>query len=634
MGGVAGCVERSVAVEGLKVALMCDILRCGRDDEWGLWRSKYACLGMCRPRTAGNHQPMFNEDGSVAAVLDGEIHNHIELQARLAASGHEFRNSSDTGTIVHLYEDSGEKCADALNGTFGIAVWDENRRSLFLVRDRLGIKPLYYYFDGKRLLFATEIKSLLASGCVADTIDTKAVWDYLSLKFVPEPETVWQGIRKLPAGHRLVLDAERWVLRVEQYWDIPFEPITRRQGRRSDSECLAEFSALFEESVARQTEANTGIFLSGGIDSTAVLSAASRLSGRGLDCFSFAYGDGERFDGLGYAREAVRHFGGRGHEIIIGHKEFADCLAEVLSRADQPHAVASSVPLYCLAKRASGHLGAVLTGDGADEMLGGGDMKDFVRRLRRAEVLDLLPHPVRRLMPHLFGEHGRHSAAEHIEQKIFVHDRTFSELQKIRLFGEHGEFIAGSRDPLRPHYEHVSEIHPMNRILYVLSKGWLEADSSMKSGCVARANSIELRRPFLDHRLAEWAARAPMRMKVGRFGDRFVGKRVLRMYAKGKVPEMILNRGDADTPAPVYGWLSGELRPFAHDMLAHGSCALDLFDSEAVASCLLKGTLPDADFHDRQRLWIMLVLEIWLREHKSQARSALDPRRRLAAAHS
>ncbi len=632
MGGIAGYIERYAQAEGFKVAQMCDAMRRG-EDELGLWRSRNACLGMCGAGGFEGHRPMFSEDGMVAAVLDGEIHNHISLHSRLGSSGHGFRSRSDTEAIVHLYEDSGEKCVDAISGLFGLAVWDGGRRKLLIARDRLGIKPLYYFFDGQRFMFATEIKALLVEGCSPSLINMKALWDYLSLKFIPEPETIWEGIRKLPAGHRLVLDAEKWALRVEPYWDLPYE--AQGQGRRPDAECLEEFSGLFEDSVALLSGANTGVFLSGGIDSTAVLSAASRLSGRPVDCFSFAFRDGGEFNELGYAREAVRHFGARGHEIVIGHKEFLDCLPEVLSHAEQPHAVPSSVPLYCLCKSASGQLGTVLTGDGADEMLGGSNVKDFVRRHRRAEVLDLLPQPVRRLMPHLLGEHARPSAAEYMEQKIFVHHRSFSELEKVRLLGEHGLRVAGSRDPMREHYERVSELLPLNRMLYVLSKGWLAADIYMKADWVANANSIALRQPFLDHRLAEWAARAPMRMKIGRVGARVMGKRVLRMYAKGRVPEMILNRKKTDTPVPVYGWLSDELRPFAHDMLAHGCCASDFFDYGAIASCLQRGTLPEASISDRHRLWIMLVLEVWFRQRQAQAKAASTPApsRVLAAAH-
>ncbi|MEI6218978.1 MAG: asparagine synthase (glutamine-hydrolyzing), partial [bacterium] len=313
MCGIAGYIKRDGEVEVRTVKSMCDMIRHRGPDDEGFFVRGSVGLGMRRLSIidiAGGHQPIFNEQGTICTVFNGEIYNYKELRLVLHAHGHKFSTRTDTEVLVHQYEESGSKCVSALNGMFAFAIWDEQQQRLFIARDRMGIKPLYYYFDGERFLFASEIKSLLVKDGIKPQLNEKSLWDYLTFRYVPEPETIWKGIRKLPPAHWLALDTGTWSLTVDRYWEIPYS-----QGDTTvyadESQMAEEFGTLFEDSIARQLQADVpvGILLSGGLDSSAVLAAASRLHTGKIYSFSVAFKDGGEFDELKYARQAAVHAG-------------------------------------------------------------------------------------------------------------------------------------------------------------------------------------------------------------------------------------------------------------------------------------------------------------------------------------
>ena len=618
MCGIAGYIRRSGNVEEGTVLDMCNMIRHRGPDDEGLFVRGPVGLGIRRLSIidiVGGHQPIFNEQGMMCTIFNGEIYNYKELRSALLAQGHEFSTRTDTEVLVHQYEKSGPDCVADLNGMFAFAIWDELQQRLFIARDRMGIKPLYYYFDGERFVFASEIKSLLVVDGVKQQLNVNGLWDYLTFRYVPEPETIWKGIRKLPPAHRLMLNTRSWNLTVERYWDIPV-----CQGEPSacagESQMAEEFGELFEDSVARHLQADVpvGILLSGGLDSSAVLAAVSRLHGNKIFSFSVAFKDGGEFDELHYARQVARHVNAQNYEVVIDHKDFIDLLPEFVWHTDEPLADLASVPLYYVSKLARDHVKVVLSGEGSDEILGGYDLELFMRDVQRAGRLSRFPAFIQHaLRCTILKKVSGIDQADIPSQRAFHMTNIFSHEEKQRLFQIIPTGAGDSIELIREYYSRVRGSNPLNQVLYTFSQSWLVEDLLMKADKMTMANSIELRVPFLDHRIVEWAAKAPPSMKIGTLNNKLVTKKVLRMYANAKVPESIISRPKKGFPVPAYGWLSGELKSFAVDMLGAGSRSAGLFDRKLLSSYVHAGTRREAGVKDRHKLWSLLILELWMR---------------------
>jgi asparagine synthase (glutamine-hydrolysing) len=597
MCGIAGLFryEAPDAVRRSLVERMSAVLRHRGPDDSGSYVDERIALGMRRLSVIdlpGGHQPMTTEDGLVHIVFNGEIYNFADIRRHLAATGECFQTHSDTEVILRHYRRNGLAGFDALNGMFAVALWDRRSRELHLVRDRLGVKPLYYFWDGRTFAFASEIKALLELPMVERQIDPRAIWDYLTFRYVPAPNTSWRHVYKLPPGHRLTIGADEGEPRVERWWEIP-RPVAL--SSRSDAELTAQFSELFVDAVKRRMIADVpvGILLSGGIDSSAVAAVAVESHGSNLKTFSVSFVDSLATDERSYARAVARHLGTDHEEIEIGEREFMDLLPEFVRYTDEPLADLASMPLFFVCQLARRRVTVALSGEGADEILAGYDFDRWwtSRMAAGREHTDLGDDPV---PPHMTNYTDSAAKQALFREPIAERD---------------------SADVLRQHVRRAAGQHPLNQMLYLYSQDWLAEDLLMKADRMSMANSLELRTPFLDYRLVEWAAQAPICAKVGRDGDgQWWTKRVLRLFAADRLPPEIIRRPKRGFPVPVYDWLAGSLKTFARDLLlSHDARLGRWFRSEVIRTYVDRGTSVEAATHDRHRLWHLIVLEYWMR---------------------
>jgi asparagine synthase (glutamine-hydrolysing) len=592
----------------------------GPDDE-GLWAADGVAMGMRRLSIidlAGGHQPMWTADG-VGIVFNGEIYNYKALRQELVDDGYVFGSQSDTEVILKLYHRHGLAAMARLEGMFGICIYDPRQNAMHLVRDRMGVKPLYFgQFDG-RLLFASEIKAILTALPQRPALDLQSFHHYLTFRFVPGPATIWQGIEKLEPGSILTINLSSMELSRRRYWNVHFESETVTPGR----DYQQEFEELFLGAVEKRlvaADVPVGVLLSGGLDSSAVSAAAVELGHRDLHTFSVSFVDGGPYDESPYARKVARHIGSRHHEIAIGQKEFLDFLPQMVHHSDEPMADLASVPLYYVSRLARGDVKVVLSGEGADEVLAGYNMEQlavFVERLRR---LDRLPKPLLRLGAAIIPGAGRREILKGLSadgwQRCLSRQgmhmtHHWSEEEKHRLWRDRTAF-ASSDALLADWYAQCPSRHPLDQLQEVYCRHWLVEDLLMKADKMSMATSLELREPFLDHRLVEWAARLPLAWKVGDRRSGPVSKRVLREFARRRLPESILTRPKQGFPVPAYQWLQTSLGAWAEDLLFSPSArSSSLWNMQEARPVLARARAGDgAAAH---KIWLLLLAEHWLR---------------------
>ena len=598
----------------------------GPDDEGFCHHGSFA-FGMRRLSIidlAGGHQPIANEDHSACVILNGEIYNYRALRVELAALGHAFQTHSDTEVLVHAYEEWGEEFLDRLNGMFGLAIWDDRRRRLLLARDRMGIKPLYYTQTPRGLAFASEIKALLELPEVAPVIDPQGLWDYLTYRYVPAPRTLFQGIQKLLPGHSLV--AERGAVRVRPFWKLPVFPSASKRPLRLE-ECHERFESLFCEAVRARTIADVplGVLLSGGLDSSTVAAVLAREATGPLKTFSVAFEEGGHYDERSYARLVARHLGTDHNEVVIGRKEFTDFLPTYVHLLEEPVADLASIPLYFVCRLARAQVKVVLSGEGSDEVLAGYDFDRVVAHERKVRAFQALPASLRSrvlpwlasLIPNGSGLAGRLAKADapigSYGQTWPVHmTRHFTEEAKRALVAIDASALTDSAEWLRGMYRRAEGAEPLDQVLYVHCQGWLPDNLLAKADKMSMANSLELRVPFLDHRLVEFLAESPTSLKVARrgLGRGLWGKAALRWFAGKLLPAEIITRPKRGFPVPAYDWIGGEMRGFARDVLLSRECReAGVFRPAAVETLLQDENLGDRA--TQHRIWLLLVFELW-----------------------
>ncbi|HEY0781294.1 MAG TPA: asparagine synthase (glutamine-hydrolyzing), partial [Thermoanaerobaculia bacterium] len=614
MCGIAGVLrfDPSARVELAALQAMADtIAHRGPDDEGyfvdgnvGLAHRRLSIIDL-----AGGAQPLFNEDRSVVVVLNGEIYNYAELTERLAQRGHRFRSASDTEVIVHGYEERREEVVEDLRGMFAFALWDRRRRRLLLARDRLGIKPLYYHLSPRHLAFASEIKALLELPDVPREIDPEALDLYLSLRYVPGPRTLFRGIRKLEPGHLLVWDAKG--LRSRRYWDLP-------RGEEATGDSVHPFAEQLAESVRLHlvSDVPLGIFLSGGLDSTSILAMAGEVDPRPYKTFTVGYepisSEAREANEFTYARLAAESFRAEHRELTLADVDFQDWIADLVWHLDEPLADPACVPLFFISRLARRDITVVLSGEGADEILGGYTM--YRRMLGFERIHRLAPGSLAKLAPLVAGwaPEGRMSRAvrllgQPLQSRFRGVSRAFFPELKAELLGRDGTGDGSSLvdEVFDRHFAAIAGAPPLEQMLYVDTKTWLADELLAKADKMTMANSQELRVPFLDHRLVEFAARLPPSAKV-RAGS---GKVLLREAMDGRVPEAIIDRTKKGFPVPVASLLR-RLGGFTRDLLLDPRSACTSCFDPAVIGRLL-------DEHERgtvrreHELWSLLVFELW-----------------------
>lgn len=571
---------------------------------------------------AAGPQPLSNEDGTVWITYNGEIYNYASLREDLVARGHTFKTFTDTEVIVHLYEEMGERCVERLQGMFAFAIWDRPARTLFLARDRLGIKPLYYYEGSNFLAFASGIRALLALD-IPRRLNAQALHDYLTFHYTVAPDTMIDGIRKLEPGHLVLVRGGK--VNKQRYWSLDYS----RKLALSEDACIDAFVERFQEVTRSHLVADVplGVLLSGGLDSTAVTAVVSQLTSRQVKTFSVAFADdGEAYDERRYARLVARHYATDHHEVAITRQDFVHALPHYISALEEPMADAASVPLYFVAKLARQHVTVVLSGEGSDELLGGYFQPSDFRGITRAQWARRIPWLLRHGV--LKPVNDRLLGSPRIRRYLELADRppgdyfqvspmymgggVFSEETKREIYGPcmRAADLRPSETVIVDAYRRAADLELVDQLLSVYTEQWLPDDLLLKADKMTMAHSLELRVPFLDHTFVEFVASLPVRLKLRTNGHRtLMTKYALRRAFERRIPPEIVNRPKLGFPVPLPSLFRHELKPVARDLFASRLVRESgVFDSARLQAALDR---DDADVNHWGRLWRVLVFCLW-----------------------
>ena len=594
------------------IRAMTDRLRHRGPDDEGFHLDAGAALGHRRLSIidlAGGHQPIANEDHTRFIVFNGEIYNHREIRAYLEKKGHRYRTASDTETILHLVEEEGIEGLNRMNGMWGFAVWDALRRRLLLARDRLGIKPLYYAQIGHLLLFASEIKSLVASGLLPTDLDPAALASYLDLLYVPSPRTIFSGIRKLPPGHALVADAGG--VRVERYWRPTFTldrvPVFEEAAERVKD--------LLTDAVKVRllSEVPLGAFLSGGIDSSLVVGLMSRVMDRPVQTFTVGFQGEGWYDESGEAEAVARHFGTDHHALQVTSLDLPATLEETVPALDEPMCDPASIPTYLLSRYARRWVTVALTGEGADELFGGYDKYRFEQLLAALGSWGLLAGKAGCVLPlSRLPERARRAveaaaltgpARQLRLRSTFAGDEA-SRLLRASRAGLHD----AGREALEEAARSYPSADPLNRIFFQDLRTYMQDDLLMKIDKMSMLASLEARVPFLDYRLVEFVFSLPSSYKL-RAGK---GKLLLKSAFPDFLPPRTVRRRKHGFVLPIARWLRQDLKDYVHDLFASNEDPFyDHVDRREVERILSEFYVTGMD--RALPLWVLLWLKVWCR---------------------
>lgn len=623
MCGICGKVglQNNTPVDSLLVKrMMKELTHRGPDDD-GIYVSEQAVLGMRRLSIIDlntGKQPISNEDQTVWVVFNGEIYNYRELRAELLQRGHRLATQSDTEVIVHLYEEYGDDCVSKLRGMFAIALWDTRKNKLLLARDRVGIKPIYYTVTKDALLFASEIKSLLLDPSVPREVDPQAIDRFLTFFYLPGEDTLLRGIQKLAPGH--VLTLQNGKVSIRQYWDLQFS-----SGPTNGNLCKVtdELVELLRETVRDHmiSDVPVGVLLSGGVDSTAMLSFAVEQTDKEVKTFTIGF-EGENFaDERPFARLATQRYGNKHYEMTISPRDFADFLPKYVWHMEEPVCEPPAVALYYVTKLAREHVKVLISGEGGDEAFAGyQNYRNLVWLERFKTGVGPLAGPAGRMLGSI-GRIGRLRRIEKYSQLMglglehYYYSRTSS---PFSYFNRHKNSLyspafqqqvnpARSNQYMSSLFARVAGQDPLNQMLYVDTKTWLPDDLLIKADKITMANSVELRVPLLDHKVLEFAAGLPARFKVHGFTTKYILKRAF----EGRIPEPILKRPKTGFPVPFETWFRCELKSFVREVLTdRRSFERGYFERSAVEA--LVNNLENLGEYAPE-IFSLVTLELWHR---------------------
>src|SRR5580704_2103131 len=642
MCGITGIMQfRGARVEPETLRQMCAAMfHRGPDDE-GIYTAGSVGLGVRRLSIvdlATGHQPLSNEDGTVWIVFNGEIYNHAALRKDLEAKGHQYRTHSDTETIVHLYEEYGQDCVHHLRGMFAFAIWDVRRQRLFIARDRLGIKPLYYQLTSQQMVFGSEIKVILACPGTSPQLDRAVLPEYLAFGYLSSGQTFYNGIRKLMPGHWMEVDPSGQV-RIQRYWDLP---LTQSEQPHPESYYIQTYREMLEQAVSSHlmSDVPLGVFLSGGVDSSAVAALMTKIRRAPVETFSVGYAE-DAYSELSYARAVAKHLNSFHREVLVSRQDFFESLPHLIWHEDEPIVWPSSVPLYFVAQLAHERVKVVLTGEGADETLAGYTRYAFtlknaawdriyrrmipgtVRASIRGSIGDStwISATIRRKLSHTFlGRNGSSWASFYFDNFFSA----FSENDQSGLLSSEvvEDCAAGAAYHNVLEYWDQSSGEMLHRLLYTDIKTYL-VEMLMKQDNMSMAASIESRVPFLDHPLVEFATNIPQRLQIGGFA----GKRILKKAVEDLLPHSILYRPKLGFPTPWSRWLAGPRFDSIRKLLLEPrSMERGLFERSAIEQLFEEHRSKHRDHSDR--IWRLLNLELWHRvclekqEHKPVSAAA------------
>lgn len=634
MCGIAGSIQldqSKSATRGLLDRMLTSIFHRGPDEDGRLIDRELA-MGMRRLSIidlADGKQPIFDESGRYGIVFNGEIYNYRELRKELESRGHQFKTNSDTEVIVHLFEERGAKCVDELRGMFAFAVWDNRERKLFIARDRMGIKPLYFSVIDNELVFASEIKAILQHPNYSPAMDLTSLSQFLSLKFVPAPRTLFKNIHSLQPGHSI--DVGNGDISIKQYWDLSFE---KSADARSEEQCVNELDEILKESIGLRLRSDVpfGAFLSGGIDSSLIVALMSQQMSEPVKTFTVGFDRGLGQDELPYARQVAEQFGCQHHEIQIDGQDFVNYAEDVLFHLDQPLADNATIATYMVAKLARKHVKMVLTGEGGDELFAG-----YARYSaeRISPWMQMLPKMIRRgidsnvaRMPGMRREKiASFALAESDEATRFANwFPMLNDDLKSKLFTDrYADYRGGAADLYGEYLDSSDATDPIERMLYVDSKLWLPDYLLLRGDKLTMANSLEARVPLLDHKLVEFAGSLPLDMKLrGR-----TRKYLLKKCAEKYLPESIINRPKQGFPIPIDRWLKEDAGEMVNDCLSESTIRKRGFFKPNVVEKLLRQHANGFEDHATE-IFGLLSLEMWMQKFIDQPTAQPQPCESLA----
>lgn len=609
MCGICGVYDSTRGLNAAALSAMCDSMFHRGPDDGGIFIDREVGLGIRRLSIidlTGGHQPIYNESKDICIVFNGEIYNYIELRKELLERGHVFHTLSDTEVIVHLYEEFDKECVNRLNGMFAFAIYDMRKRQIFIARDRFGIKPLYYYHGGGRFLFASELKAILQYPDVSlKELDFDAISDYLTYMYVPAPNTILKGIRKLLPAHFIIFKEDR--LTIERYWDVDFEPMDS-----DEDEYKNRISELLIDSLRLHSRSDVpfGVFLSGGIDSSTIVALLSTYLGQRVKTFSVGFGD-RSVNELKYAKIVSDKFNTEHHEITVSVTDAIDNLVELLWHMDEPIADSAIVPTYLISKATRRYVKMALSGLGGDELFAG---YSRYKNLFHNKMRIPLPTSFVDNVTNLFDviEVPRTIAPANYIRRIFQdYSRNYFYLleifpRKLKCKLLNRTMRYDSRQVLDTQFRRTEISDRLNHVLFVDMNTYLPDDILFLTDRVSMACSLEVRVPFLDYRFVEFVFNIPGGLKLR--GD--VEKYILKEALKPTLPATILQRFKWGFGAPILHWFEESLWDISERILLSPIAEARGYFNPKIVRALFRlernGLLV-------QRIWGLLVLELWMR---------------------
>lgn len=621
MCGIAGFLTATPGPDDDRIlARMTAALAHRGPDDRGFFRDGPAFLGHQRLSIidlATGHQPMASEDGSRWIVYNGEIFNHAALRPELEAAGHRYRSRSDTETILHAYEQYGPACLQRFRGMFAFALWDAPARTLFCARDRLGIKPFYYFSNARLFAFASEIKALLEHPALRAELEETQLSEYLAFGYTSGAETLFRGVRKLPPGHRMLVEYDGGGLRLqlERYWDVPCP--APASAPEPEQTWIRECRRRLEQTVRMRlmSDVPLGMFLSGGIDSSAIAALMARLLPRPIQTFSVGYPEA-RFSELGFARQAAAHIRSEHREVVVGLKDFFNALPKLVWHEDEPLTWPSSVSLYFVSRLAAEHVKVVLTGEGSDELFAGyGRYAHFLFNQRWLPGYRRLPAGLREALRRWIGSTSLLRADWRRKLQHTFLGRG-EDLTALLLDNFYCAFSAQAQQNLlrkaaSPPYRNFLRYwdafqggHPLQRLLCADQKTYL-VELLMKQDQMSMACSLESRVPLLDHTFVEFAAHVPPHLKL-----RGTGKYILKKAVEDLLPRHLIYRRKMGFPTPLRQWLGDpQARPLYALLRDPQGLLAEYVSQDALEQLITQHLAGQHDATDR--LWRLLNLQIW-----------------------
>ncbi|MFV0388118.1 MAG: asparagine synthase (glutamine-hydrolyzing) [Pyrinomonadaceae bacterium] len=615
MCGISGFVNSGSNCNRELLVAMCDTMRHRGPDSAGYWFGEESALGMRRLAiidVASGNQPFYNRDKSIVVVMNGELYNYREIREQLIEKGYKFETDSDTEILPHLYEEYGASFVEHLNGMFAIAIWDEKLKQLLIARDRFGEKPLYYGKFDDNFIFASEPKVLLAHPNVSRDVDREALEQYISYDYVPAPRSIFKNIYKLPAAH--LLKYRNGEIQIKEYWKLTF----RKREQISFEDAEAELKSLLSDSVKIRmiSDVPLGVFLSGGIDSSTVAAFAQKNSSKRIKTFSIGFEE-DTFDESKFARLVANHIGSEHFEDRLTVETAKNLITEIGNWLDEPLADASLIPTYLLSRFVSNHVTVSLGGDGGDELFAGYPMY-FAHKVARVYegvprfVRTGIVRPLVSLLPTGTGNlsldfKAKRFVRSDISDEIVRHHSWFGsfsleEAQRLLVFPSRGDIYADARELLES-----SDAEDLIEQMQLLDmKNYLSEDILTKVDRASMAVSLEARAPFLDKRIAEFAASIPSNYKLrGR-----TTKYILKKSVENLIPKEVIYRPKKGFGIPVAKWLNGALNPLVHELLSPQRLkSQELFDPVYVSK--LVSDHENGIANNYKQIWTLLVFELW-----------------------